>query len=103
MSSSLEPITSNETVYDPPMKPNQLNTISMQSLHTQKNGSIATQAHIPSEPKTIKSQNIETKITETKFSANCSFEDKLRSIADTKYCPTLRNDQRFRQDQRFRK
>ena len=51
----------------------------MQTLHTQKNGLIATQANIPSEPKPIKSHNIETKIKETKVSYNCSFEDKLRS------------------------
>ena len=43
------------------------------------NGSISTQAQIPSEPKTIKSQNIETEIIETSVSHNCSFEDKLRS------------------------
>ena len=51
----------------------------MQTLHTQQNGSIATPAHTPSEPKTIKSHNIETKIIETKVSTNCSFEDALRS------------------------
>ena len=68
LSSSQESTLSTETVYNPPMKPNQLNSILMQSLHTQKNGSIATQAHIPSEPKPIKSQNIETKIIETKLS-----------------------------------
>ena len=68
LSSSLESTDATETVYDPPVKPNQLNSISMQSLHTQKNGSIATQAHIPSEPKPIKSQNIETKIIETRVS-----------------------------------
>ena len=79
LSSSQEFTLSTETVNNPSTKPNQLNSISMQSLHTQKNGSIATQAHIPSEPKPIKSQNIETKIIATKVSHNCLFEYKLRS------------------------
>ena len=38
----------------------------MQTLNTQQNGLISTQAHIPSKPKTIKSHNIETKIIEAK-------------------------------------
>ena len=53
LSSSLESALSTETGYNPPMKSNQLNSISMQSLHTQQDGSIATPAHIPSEPKKI--------------------------------------------------
>ena len=70
LSSSVESSDNTGTDYAPVNIPKQLNSTLMQTLHTQKNGSIATQAHIPSEPKPIKSHNIETKIEETKVSYN---------------------------------